>query len=376
MRILVLCKRQYTGKDLLDDRYGRLFELPAQLAAAGHEISGVALSYRRRGNGRWTWDDRPRLSWHSVDLELPGWRGLLNYRKFVTGTIAGFRPHVIWASSDVYQVIHALHLARRHDLPVVLDLYDQYESFAASRVPGVHTAYRAACRRADGLTVVSSMLADWVARHCDRDDAVVLRNAVRTDLFHRQDRLAARRELGLPQDERLIGTAGALVGSRGIGDLLRAFERLAVQDPRLWLVLAGPRDACVRDFRHPRLIDLGEIAHERVPRLLAALDVGVVCNRDTAFGRFCDPLKLAELVACGTTFVAAGVGEVARLLASEPGFLYPPGDVTTLAGRISGCLQADARLPPSGLQVADWAARARELAAVLQAVATAVGVRH
>jgi len=32
MRVLVLCKRQYTHQDLLDHRYGHLFELAAALA--------------------------------------------------------------------------------------------------------------------------------------------------------------------------------------------------------------------------------------------------------------------------------------------------------------------------------------------------------
>ena len=32
MKILFLAKRQYTAKDLLDDQFGRLFEIPKELA--------------------------------------------------------------------------------------------------------------------------------------------------------------------------------------------------------------------------------------------------------------------------------------------------------------------------------------------------------
>lgn len=366
MRILVLCKRQYTGKDLLGDRYGRLFELPASLAAAGHEVAGIALSYRRRSNGLHAWADHPRLRWQSVDLALPGWCGLTDYRRTVHATLAGFAPDVIWAGSDVYHVIYGVRLAQHHGLPVVVDLYDQYESFAASLLPGVRTAYRVACRQATGLTVVSGVLADWVRDCCGRDDAVILRNAVRTDLFHPQDRCVARHELGLPIDGRLIGTAGALVCSRGIEDLLHAFAMLAGRDERLWLVLAGPRDRCVRKFRHPRLIDLGLLAHERVPQMLVALDVGVVCNRDTAFGRHCDPLKLIELNACGTPVVAAAVGEVARLLAHAPGSLYPAGDATALAERLAVRLAEGVAAGPL-LPSVDWSMRGCELANCLRA---------
>jgi teichuronic acid biosynthesis glycosyltransferase TuaC len=40
MKILVLTKRQYMGKDLLDDRFGRFRELPLELARLGHEVIG------------------------------------------------------------------------------------------------------------------------------------------------------------------------------------------------------------------------------------------------------------------------------------------------------------------------------------------------
>ena len=37
MRILVLSKRQYMNKDLIDDLYGRFRELPLALAGLGHK---------------------------------------------------------------------------------------------------------------------------------------------------------------------------------------------------------------------------------------------------------------------------------------------------------------------------------------------------
>ncbi len=51
MKILFLCKRQYMQKDVIDDRYARLYELPNQLAYHGNEVMGVCLSYRIRKQG-------------------------------------------------------------------------------------------------------------------------------------------------------------------------------------------------------------------------------------------------------------------------------------------------------------------------------------
>ena len=36
MKILVLTKRQYMAKDLIDDHFGRFWEVPFELAALGH----------------------------------------------------------------------------------------------------------------------------------------------------------------------------------------------------------------------------------------------------------------------------------------------------------------------------------------------------
>ena len=52
MKILVLTKRRYMGKDLLDDRFGRFRELPLELARLGHQVRGLCLSYRPRNEIR------------------------------------------------------------------------------------------------------------------------------------------------------------------------------------------------------------------------------------------------------------------------------------------------------------------------------------
>ncbi|MCU0974490.1 MAG: hypothetical protein MUF80_11140, partial [Burkholderiales bacterium] len=46
MRVFFLAKRYYTNKDLLEDRFGRLFHLPVQLAAQGANVAVTAMDYR------------------------------------------------------------------------------------------------------------------------------------------------------------------------------------------------------------------------------------------------------------------------------------------------------------------------------------------
>jgi len=52
MRMLITAKHPYTNRDLLDDRFGRIRELPLQLALKGFQVSGLCLSYKKNGKER------------------------------------------------------------------------------------------------------------------------------------------------------------------------------------------------------------------------------------------------------------------------------------------------------------------------------------
>ncbi|UOV04548.1 glycosyltransferase [Pseudoxanthomonas mexicana] len=168
-----------------------------------------------------------------------------------------------------------------------------------------------------------------------------------------------------PQGVPIIGTAGALAQDRGIADLFEAFSLIASQRGDALLAVAGARDAASRHLGHPRMVDFGTLPQTRIPTLLAALDVGVVCNRDTAFGRYCFPLKLHEMLGVGIPVVAAALGDVEALLSAHPACLYPAGDVVALADRLEQQL-----VTPHApvIPVPDWSDSAAVLEAVLGSV--------
>ncbi len=362
MRVLVLCKRQYTHQDLLDHRYGRLFELPAALAARGHEVQAAVSSYRPRGA------QTCRLGgvlWESLDAWPQPWAC---YRQAQT-IAARFRPEIIWASADVLQLAAGARLARQLGRPLVLDLYDDYEAFGLTRLPGLRRVLRRACAQADALSVVSHSLVGTLRQRGEIPGRLaVIGNGVAPAFAHAamtSTQPAARLALGLPLAVPLVGSAGALDATRGIQDLLEAYYLLAPSVPGLRLVVAGPRSSAVQRALPGNVVDLGILPYERMPLLLRSLDVGVICNRDSPFGRACFPQKLGEMVACGLPLVAAAVGEVAALLAAQPACLYPPGDPHQLAERLAGQLRAPQRASPT-LGVA-WEALGLRLESLLVA---------
>jgi len=363
MRVLVLCKRQYTGRDLLDDRFGRLFELPRALGTLGHQVGVVATSYRRRGPVNL---DSEGVRWRGVDA-LP-WPCAVS--RVWRDAADSLNPDVIVGSSDAIHLVAAARLGRMLRRPVILDLYDDYEAFSLTRIPGLSRLLRQACMRADAVLAVGSCLAGIAAqRGVDPARVHVLGNGVPRGFVPDATRVEARAHLGLPIDAPLVGTIGALDSSRGVEDLFAATRALQLQRPDLRMVLAGRLPFQLRSRLPAGSIDLGERSHTEVGLLLRALDVGVVCNRDTAFAHACHPMKLVEMAACGTPVVAADVGEVSVLLREDSHARYRPGDVGMLAERLAGQLD-DPRPLPSGLALS-WDELGERLHGVLDEVVAA-----
>ena len=338
MKILVLTKRQYMGKDLLDDCFGRFRELPLGLAQLGHEVTGIACSYRRREEGV-IFDSNPTqngiVTWHSINA-VNGLTPRLG--KFVGRALrlaADFQPDLIWSCSDAYHVIFGAWLAKRIQTKCVIDLYDNYEAFRASNLPGIVRLFRRAVREADGVTFFSRRLANYVVETYPRTrPSIIIESAVRKDLFHPQRRDVCRQRLGLPKNAQIIGTAGALDSSRGIETFFRAFERLAVDHNDLHLALAGSRKPGLEIPQGPRIHDFKILPHEEVPTFIGALDVAVICYRQSAQGEYSFPQKAYEIMACGVPLIAAAVGTMNELLQKYPACLYEPENPQSLAESI------------------------------------------
>lgn len=323
--------------DVIDDRYARLYELPLQLSRCGNEVLGVCLSYRQRPEGRFVHvvDDHGSLVWQSFNLGRSVLPGPKHYLRSVISLIREFKPDALLGCSDSLHIILTAWLSRRLGVPYAVDLYDNFESFGMTRIPGLRPLYRRALESAHGVSCVSQPLTDYVAkRYRPNGPVITLESTIDTEQFHPLNRIKCRQNLDLPLSGKLIGTAGALHRSRGILALYQAYQRLAHTDKQLHLVLAGPRDSKAPIPASVRVHYLGELAYDRIPAFFNALDVAVICIRDTLFGRYSFPQKAYEIMACGTPVIAAAVGAMPATLADYPLCLYEPDNAAHLARQL------------------------------------------
>lgn len=354
MRIAFLCKRRYMGKDVIADRYARLYEIPHQLARHGHTVYGFCLSYQGHDEGTWEHAvPEGKLVWESRSLGALVLPRLLAYPRRLQWRLREFAPDLIIGASDIPQVALGAWVAKKLGIPYAADLYDNFESFGQARIPGSVAALRCAVRRAALVTTTSEPLRRLVVDgYGAKGEIIAMPSTVDKTVFRPLERAASRRALGLPPQARLVGTAGGLHRDKGVDALYAAWPRIAAEHPDAELVLAGPIDKAFPPPAGPRVRYLGMLPHASTAELFSALDVGVIYLRDTAFGRYCFPQKAYEMMACELPIAAARVGVMTHLLESAPDALYRADDAADLARAVSAQLERPLR---PAIPIDDWA---------------------
>lgn len=360
MRIAFLCKRYYTAKDVILDRYGRLFELPNQLAQLGHDVQAWSLDYRAGTDGQWEYPvGQGALNWNSYAVGGVRAGRLFGYPRRLFRQLTDFQPDLVLGASDIPHVALAAWLGHQLNVPSVIDLYDNFESFGQAHIPGFKALFHRAVHRADLVVTASQMLKNKVQSAYEPPNLVlVMPNGIDKNIFFPGPRAQARKALGLPAHARLIGTAGGLSRMKGLDTVYTAWRKMQAKHSDLHLILAGPIEKGLSPPEGPRVHYLGELPQFQIAQLFRALDVGIISIPDTSFGRYCFPQKAYEMLACSLPIVVADVGEMSTLFASYPNVLFKASDHDALAAVVSH--QLDAAVRPM-LPVRDWRTLVREI---------------
>lgn len=213
-------------------------------------------------------------------------------------------------------------------------------------------------------------------------DAVLIPNGVATERYAMADPLPGwpgRGDGGEPRpDGGTLGFLGRMDEPRkGLQVLLRAFNVLGRERPRLRLLLAGPGDAGdvvsrVSPELRDRVVVLGMVSDEDKVRAYHSVDVFVAPNLGgESFG-----IVLAEAMSAGAPILASDIEAFDRvLLGGTAGALFPVGDHEALARTAAELLDdpprrktlsAEAR---AAVRAYDWSTVARDVVRVYETVA-------
>lgn len=355
MRFLFLTKRRYTHKDLLADRFGRLFHLPVGLGRAGMRGDVYALDYRLAPRTRMETDG---VTFRSVPYAR------LNLPFVLRGIERRAEADVVIASGDVNFGLYGAWLAQRLRVPFVYDVYDNYLAYPNNRFPRAEALFHHVLHRADVATSVSPALASLLAPHCP--DVHILDNGVDARTFAPRSKRAARSALGLDERATYVGYFGSIETRLGAEVLIEAVRRVreATGDD-VRLLLAGKVSASI-DLSSRFIEYRGLVSQPTVGTLIAASDVVTVPYLRHPQNDYSGACKLAEYLCAERPVVATDVGRARELLPGVP--LAEPGDVSALAQTMLVQL-ANPSVPtlPSTL---GWSALGERFAAIVRAAVT------
>jgi len=296
MKLHLVCKRHYTNKDLLQDRFGRLYHLPVQLFKLGLEIQVTAIDYR-----------------HSIseqrEIEGVSFRTLPIAPSRLVSALdklqKDFRanpPDIILASGDSHIGFLGLRIARSLGVPFVFDIYDYYPAFAGNRIPGMKTLFRKAVRGADLVLCASTPLLERLSPL--KNTRLLVENGVDRQLFSPMEQDKARSKYGLGKEIPLVGYFGSIQPNRG-PLLIEACRYLRSEWSHLTLLIAGSRSRI--SISEPWIRYLGQVPQKIVPELIAACDLVTIPYNTDKFNDMSGACKIAEYLSCRKPVVATNI---------------------------------------------------------------------
>jgi len=331
MKILFLSKRRPQGRDLLIRPYGRFFHIPRILSERGYDVCLLLLSYKKEARSR---KIQYGMTW-VAESAFPS--GPLAYIRRAEKIVTEFRPDWIVGFSDTYYGILAVRLGQRYGIGSVIDAYDNYESYIPWLKP-LHNLWRKALGRATLVTAAGPHLADFLASFREDKKAYTIPMASDPN-FEPLDKAECRRKLDLPVDKKILGYCGAIHRSRGVDTLFRAYETLKKDNPLIELVLTGRKQKRLSIPTGARW--LGYLPDKEMPLVINSLDILLVLNQLSDFGKFSYPVKLYEAMRCHIPVLATNTQPVRWVLGDRSFLTADAGEELDLARKVESLLNAN-----------------------------------
>lgn len=330
MKIICFAKRRPQQRDLVSRPYGRFYYLPYMLAQRGHEVTVALLSYKP---DRSVIFNREGVQWNSESIF--NWRSL-GYIGTINSLIRKTNPDWIIGFSDTYYGILAAYFGQKYGIHFAIDAYDNYESYLQWCRP-LHMLWRKAIKSADVVTAAGPQLAQYLNRFRPQKKVHIVPMAADPNGFQPLDKQDCRKKLNLPQDKKLIGYCGGFHSKRGFETMFSAYGHVRSKNPNSLLILSGRKQKKMRLPANSRY--LGYLSDDLVPVVLNCMDVVLVPNQLTQFGKFSYPVKLYEAMACQIPVVATATEPAKWILKDAKQFLARPKDAYDMAEKILKAIQ-------------------------------------
>lgn len=276
----------------------------------------------------------------------------------------------VYHGHDLSGAVAAERAAARHGARLV---YDSHELFLESRLAATQPVWarwllarleRSIVARSDAVVTVNVSIAAEIRARYDPRDLVVVHNCpprlnvtspdgpdggTVTTPDGRADPI--RFAAAIPDGTPVVLYHGALVGHRGIEELVEAHRRPSLSGVHLVILGYGPAEAVYRRLAGDpglggRVHVLPAVPPDALGAWIIPVDVGAMpIQPSTLNHRLSTPNKLFECLAAGVPVVTSDFPEMRRIVIDDPdgplGAVCDPTDPDAIAAAIRGILELD-----------------------------------
>ncbi|MFA6095711.1 MAG: glycosyltransferase family 4 protein [Candidatus Paceibacterota bacterium] len=202
-------------------------------------------------------------------------------------------------------------------------------------------------KRAQGVVCISHGLADlYLQKGLDKSKVLVAADAVDMAAFDviTEGSADLRQFLGLPVDRSIVTYSGSigLYTWKGVDVFLDSVP--LVRDLRVNFLIIGGSDGEIAKLKQERpderIIFIGRMSHDKIPRYLKASDVLVIPNKAGSLvsEKYTSPMKLFEYMASRKVIVASDLPSIREVIDDADAIFFRPNDARDLAQKIEGAI--------------------------------------
>lgn len=274
-------------------------------------------------------------------LPIPGrseYRFVYRIGNRVARDLKDFGPNIVHVSSPETLGHWAVSYAQKHDIPVIASVHTRFDTyFRYYRVGflerGVTAALRRFYQRCDAVVVPSPSMGDVLRAQRMSCDIGLWPSGVDQGIFTPAARSVEwRREMGIGDEEVVIGFLGRLVLEKGLEMFCDTLDELKRRGIKLRVLVVGEGPARDRFTRRlPNAVFVGFQSGDALPRAIASMDIFLNPSVTETFG-----IVTLEAMSCGLPVVGAdSPGTSSLIVDGINGRLVSPDDISGFADAVA-----------------------------------------
>ncbi|MCK0753996.1 glycosyltransferase [Chromohalobacter japonicus] len=282
-----------------------------------------------------------------------------------------YRPSAVLAASNYIVGLPAWIAAKRLGLPFYNEVRGFWELSRDAREPGYSqiAAFKAEAERdtfvakqAQKVFTLNQPMKEELAKRGVGDRRIdIVPNGVSELPEIKPASYELKADLGIGQNDKVIGYIGSFNAYEGLDVLLDACTELVQNGEKLKLLLVGDSQPLIASSAAliadtglketpPWLIQVGRVPHEQVADYYALLDAVVIPRKPLAVCQLVPPMKAAEALAYGKRLVVSDVAPLAEYASKYEGVVsFEAGNAKSLATALQRSLKLPAPKPSTEL---------------------------